>query len=452
MGRLFWKIFLSFWLTLLLIISGVIWGTTLYLQHSDAFQAKDLRSRFVDRHVNSLSQVIEYSGAEAVTSMLDPSHRHPRARHQEFFILDEYGDELLGRNFDIDEPNITQHASVISPDGEYFRILSKQNMRPPPTALTLLPRPFRQSPAIFAMWLGIALLLSGFVCFWLALSITRPIRSLQQASKRLAAGELDTRVAHAMGNRRDEIADLGQDFNLMAERLQSLLVHQKQLLSDVSHELRSPLARLKVALGLAQKHPSNAIAGELKRIDLESNRLDDLIRQVLTLSRLDAGSVYRRDDYLDAAELLESIIQDCNYEMNGSRKRVVLQADTSGIIEANADLLRRALENVIRNAVRYTPDATDVMVTVQADANQPQQLVLRICDQGPGVPAQKINQLFEPFVRLSSARDRDSGGYGLGLAIAKRAVAFHNGTIRAWNQVSGGLCMEIILPTQTLSD
>lgn len=427
-----------------------MWGTTLYLQNSDAFQVKDLRTRFVERHVSTLSQVIEYSGPEAATSMLIPRHRHPRARHQQFFVLDEYGNDLLGRELDIGAPNVMEHASIIAPDGEEFRIFSRYKVLPTPSALTLFTRPFKRSPAIFGMWLGIALFLSALVCFWLALSITRPIRCLQQASKRLAAGDLDTRVAASMGGRRDEIGDLGEDFDIMAERLQSLLEHQKQLLSDVSHELRSPLARLKVALGLAQKKGAGTVSHELQRIELESNRLDDLIRQVLTLSRLDAGSVYRREDYLDIAELLESIVQDCHYEMNGSKKRVVLQADQSGIVEANADLLRRALENVIRNAVRYTPDDSEVTVTVQADATQAQRLVLRICDQGPGVPEQKIDQLFEPFVRLSSARDRDSGGYGLGLAIAKRAVAFHEGTIRAWNQKSGGLCVEIVLPTQSL--
>ncbi len=449
MGRLFWKIFLSFWLTLLLIISGVIWGTTIYLQNSDAFQVNDLRSRMMNRQAMSLAQVIRYAGPEAGKAILLSPHKHHRRRPR-FFVLDSQGHELLGRQIDLTAPDIKEYASVKAPDGETFRLVSTNSLRPRPSVAALFLRPFKRSPAVYILWLAIALLFSAMVSFWLTLTITRPIKSLQRASKQLAAGDLETRVAHTMDARRDEIADLAQDFDRMAERLQTLLLHQKQLLSDVSHELRSPLARLKVALGLAQKRQFGIMPEELKRIELESNRLDDLIGQVLTLSRLESGSVYRRDDYLDVAELVESIVQDCNYEINGAQKRVLLKAENTGIIEANADLLRRALENVIRNAVHYTQADTDVTVTLETTGSSDKSLQLRICDHGSGVPDLQIDQLFEPFVRLSSARDRDSGGFGLGLAIAKRAILFHNGEISAWNRPQGGLCVQIILPVQTI--
>ncbi len=182
----------------------------------------------------------------------------------------------------------------------------------------------------------------------------------------------------------------------------------------------------------------------MDRIEQETERLDELVGQSLTLSRLDAGAVYAKDDFIDIGELLQSIISNCDFEASEQNKKVEINIKQSWTIEANVELLHRALENIIRNAIRYT----DTNTSVEVDLTQQDQTHLKIAigDQGPGVPEDKISSLFEPFVRLSQARDRDSGGYGLGLAIAKRAIEFHQGQISATNKAEGGLLVEVILP------
>ena len=230
----------------------------------------------------------------------------------------------------------------------------------------------------------------------------------------------------------------------MAARLQSLVNNQKQLLSDISHELRSPLARMQLAVGLARKKLGTEVPAEIDRIEQETERLNELVGQSLTLSRLDAGAVYAKDDFIDIGELLQNIIEDCDFEATEQNKKVNLKIEKSFTLNANGELLHRALENIIRNAIRYTKIDTSVDVELRQDTNN--KLKISILDQGDGVPEDKISGLFEPFVRLSEARDRDSGGYGLGLAIAKRAIEFHQGQITAVNKDGSGLLVEIVLP------
>ena len=446
MGRLFWKIFLWFWLTLLLIGVGVSWGTAIYIQNSDAFQQRDFRSRYIRSQIESLRQVIYYGGEEAARNVLQ--NKRMVSRRFDVFIVKNNNQDILGRPFNAADPDVTQHQPLIAKDGSSYKIFSRQESRPERrSTLAMMLRPFQSSPGIYLLWLGIALLLSGLVVFGLARYLSKPIRTLQMATKSFSQGNLDTRVAGLIGNRRDEIADLGQDFDLMAARIQSLINNQKQLLSDISHELRSPLARMQLAVALARKKAGSDVETEMLRIEQETERLDDLVGQSLTLSRLDAGAVYPKDDFIDIAELLEDIIQDCDFEAKNKNKQVVFNFQKSWTVNANVELLRRALENIIRNAIHYT--ATDTRVDVTLEEYRNNNFKVSICDQGKGVPEDKIESLFEPFVRLSAARDRDSGGYGLGMAIAKRAIVFHHGSIAASNRKTGGLCVEIILPFST---
>ena len=441
MGNLFWKIFLWFWLTLILIAGAVSWGTAIYLQNSDAYQQRDLRSRYINNRIELLRQVIYYGGEEAASDVLE--NKRLSSRRTTIYVVDNNNKDILGRSIDMDNATLQKHEPVEATDGETYQIYSTQRPRTRNT-LTRMLRPFQRSPGIYLVWLAIAILLSGLVCFGLAQYMSRPIRKLQVAAKKLSQGQLDTRVSDSIGNRRDEIADLGQDFDLMASRLQSLVNNQKQLLSDISHELRSPLARMQLAVGLARKKLGPDVSTEMERIEQETERLDELVGQSLTLSRLDAGAVYAKDDFIDIGELLESIINNCDFEATEQKKKVVLTIDNSWTILANGELLHRALENIVRNAIRYT----EVGTRVEVDLNQQDKTHFKITigDQGPGVPENKISGLFEPFVRLSEARDRDSGGYGLGLAIAKRAIEFHKGTISASNKSTGGLLVEVILP------
>ena len=445
MRSLFWKIFLWFWLTLILIAAAVSWGTAIYIQNSDALQQRDLRSRYLNNRIELLRQVIYFGGEEAAQDILDNSQL--RSNRTIIYVLDDNNQDILGREIDTNDTQIKFHESVESIDGENFQVLSKLNPRKR-SMLSRMMRPFQRSPSIYFVWLAIAVLLSGLVCFGLAQYLTRPIRKLQLATKKLAQGNLNTRVSDAIGNRRDEIANLGQDFDQMAIRLQSLVTNQKQLLSDISHELRSPLARMQLAIGLAQKKQDQIqdkdITTEIERIQKEAERLDELVGQSLTLSRLEAGAVYAKEDFVDIKELLEDIIKDCNFEASEQQKTVTFSAEKSWTINANIELLRRALENIIRNAIRYTDKDTSVDVSlIQNDKGS---MKITICDHGAGIPEDKINGLFEPFVRLSEARDRDSGGYGLGLAIAKRAIEFHKGHISAKNQTGAGLLIDVVLP------
>lgn len=446
MGRLFWKIFLWFWLTLLLISGSVFVATALYLQGENDDERSKWRPTI---RAQAVHQVLKFSGEAAARDMLKRHKKHHRK--PPIYILNKYNNDILGRQVD---ERIIRHAKkrlVTTPSGKKYRVLSGPRLKArfkrhgPPPIERILGHFFKR---VVLLWLLIALALSSVVCFWLAWYLTRPIHQLQRATQQLSQGKLETRVSHLIGNRRDEIADLGKDFDVMAERLQMLINNQKQLLSDVSHELRSPLARLQVSLGLAQKKTSAEAQADLLRIEHETERLDDLIGQSLTLSRLDAGASYSKDDYIDVVALLDAIISDANFEASQQNKKVVFRYTQSWVINANAELLRRALENIIRNAIHYTLENSTVDVRLKQNPNNNKEFIIQVCDQGAGVPDDKLTDLFEPFVRLSAARDRDSGGYGLGLAIAKRAVNFHRGRVVASNRTGHGLCIKIILPIQ----
>ncbi len=451
MGRLFWKIFLWFWITLTLISVSVFVGTSLYLQG----QNEDERRRFKpSNQVRVVQQVIRFSGVEAARALLQGRESNKRLRRR-VYVVNESDVDILGRSIDASLLKGSKSLTVLAPDGKKFRIIAK-----PRNALNQ--KRARKRPHFYVrmleqtiqrvglLWLGIALALSSLVCFWLAWYLTNPIRKLQHAAQQISRGNLDTRVSHLIGNRRDEIADLGRDFDDMAEHLQKLINNQKQLLSDVSHELRSPLARLQVAVGLARKKGNKETESDLLRIEQETERLDDLVGQSLTLSRLDAGADYPSNDYIDIAALLEKIIDDCDFEATNQHKKVTFEYTQSWTIKANAELLHRAIENVIRNAIHYTVVNSTVEVKLSKKANV-DEFIISVCDQGAGIPESKLVHLFEPFVRLSSARDRDSGGYGLGLAIAKRAINFHQGEIKAINRSAQGLRVEITLPIANIT-
>jgi two-component system OmpR family sensor kinase len=274
----------------------------------------------------------------------------------------------------------------------------------------------------------------------LAWYLARPLRHLRQASHRLAGGALDTRVGPAMGGRRDEIADLGRDFDDMAGRLQALVGAQRRLFADVSHEIRSPLARLQVAVAIARQQPERTAAA-LDRIEREARRLDDLVGEVLTLSQLETGVAGAGEEYLDLVGLLEEVVENARFEAEAAGRRVELRADGEMVVNGRAELLRRALENVIRNAVRYTGPSTAVEVSANRDASAGL-VTVTICDRGPGVPETDLTAIFQPFYR---AGEPGREGHGLGLAIARRAVEAHAGRIRAFNRPGGGLCVEIVL-------
>lgn len=288
------------------------------------------------------------------------------------------------------------------------------------------------------------LLLTAIIfCYLLALYLSSPIRKLRAATNQLADGDLQTRVAPKLGRRRDELADLAHDFDQMAARIESLILSQQRLNRDISHELRSPLARLNVALEIAKQKSNPETTPILERMEAESARLNDMIGRLLMLARLESGSDEMEPVRVDLAELVRDVAADADFEAKAKGKSVELQKADACVVLGNEDLLRSAVDNVVRNAVRYTHDGTAVVISLAANNGH---ATVRIADHGGGVPDEELAQIFRPFYRIGEDRTRRTGGTGLGLAIAERAVNAHKGSIVARN-ANGGLEIEIGLET-----
>jgi two-component system sensor histidine kinase CpxA len=298
--------------------------------------------------------------------------------------------------------------------------------------------------------LALAVLVSGIICYLLARYLTSDVRRLRAATQQLAAGDLSARADAPRGRRQDEIAQLVRDFNTMAERLQDLVNAQSRLLNDISHELRSPLARLSVALGLAWQRTGPDAHSVLERIELEANRLNELIGRLLTLARLEGGDDAMRRTPISLDELIRDITKDADFEAQSRQCRVRCVVQDEVTILGSPSLLHSAVENVVRNAMRHTREGTDVEIRMAVEGhNGKAEAVIRVTDRGPGVPKEALDKLFRPFYRLDDARGRQTGGVGLGLAITERAVRLHGGAVRASNRPEGGLMVEIRLPLET---
>lgn len=305
-----------------------------------------------------------------------------------------------------------------------------------------LPDRYRRPGPPFPYWpLGFTLLVSGVFCYLVARWLTRPLSRIRDASHRLAAGDLRARVYPEGMKRHDEIGDLVRDFDVMASRLERLVDAQGRILSDISHELRSPLARLGVALELAHRRASPDAAPHLERIEMEAQRMNDLIGRVLSLARAEVTPPPATR--IDLKSLLEKVVADARYEAEGQRRQVSLHIDGQPTLLGDATLVASAVDNVVRNALRHTAEQTAVTIDVSA-AGRDALVVVR--DHGQGVPAAELDRIFLPFHRAEFARNRDTGGVGLGLAIASRAVHIHGGAISAANHPAGGLVVTIRLP------
>jgi two-component system sensor histidine kinase CpxA len=300
-----------------------------------------------------------------------------------------------------------------------------------------------QRPPLFPPSRIIAMVLTaGLVCYLLALYLTSPVKKLQSTVKSFAEGNLDARVSPELGNRGDELAELGREFDRMAERIAGLISSQKRLLADISHELRSPLARLTVALELARKNSTPKADQALDRIEQETERVNQLVGQLLKLTRLESGAEEVPPEAVALEELVQQVIDDADFEAKALNKSVKAVRLEQCRVAGSVELLRSAVENVVRNAVRYTPQGSAVEVGLQWRLDT---AVLTVRDHGPGVPQSELSHIFEPFYRVSEARERTSGGVGLGLSIAERTARLHGGTIRAEN-LPDGLLVTLELP------
>lgn len=433
MGRLFWKLFIAFLAALT--VSGLLVAFVLSLLYprDRAPFAGSLPPQSV--MVDTLVSIMQSSGVAAVRPVLE-AWRMQRAPAP--LVVGPDGRELLGRAV---LPVQIEGARVVPIDGADWRVIEPErgSLRPPPPAgsrgagMRLPPPPF----------LEVVTALLGALAFSAALAwyLSRPVRHLHRAFEALAQGNLDARVGPLIGTRRDEIADLGRGFDRMAARIQRLLDAQRRLLHDVSHELRSPLARMSAAIGLARQDPTRGDA-MFDRVELEAARLDVMVTELLDLSRLehDAGHAPAQVVALDA--LLRDIVDDARFEAAARDVQVDLAVEPLSL-PVHPVLLRRALDNVLRNAVKYSPDGGCVQVGLHSDGACAR-MVIR--DRGCGVADDELGRIFEPFFRgLRSGGDAGQGT-GLGLSIARRAVEVHGGDIRASIPPQGGLQIDIRLP------
>ena len=296
--------------------------------------------------------------------------------------------------------------------------------------------------------------ISGVVTLFLAVLVALPIRRLREAAREISMGRLGTRVQWGTLSSRiygfkggDDIDLLIRDFNYMAERLQSLAEAQRLLLRDVSHELRSPLARMNVGLALARSGASLTMHEHLDRIETESARLDHLVGQILSLSYMDTIQKIDMPGVISLSQLVVDLLPDVQYE--AAQKNSVISAliGEDCFARGDEDLIRSAIENILRNAIRYTPVDGRIHVEVlPVELCGEQFSLVRISDDGPGIPEDEIESVLEPFYRADKARHWQQDGFGIGLAIADRAVNLHGGTISIRNKPDGGLVVELRFP------
>lgn len=453
MHSLFWKFFFSFWAALILFVIATVWTTSLFLERTrDQYQRQSPRQTLQEL----MSEGQAAADRDGIAGLKTWLRQIDKRRAVPLLLIDGSGADLLGRPVPerieariqrgmrfpdsrrgIEPPRF--RPTIHLPDGSSYRLL------PDYQSLTL-GRVLRRPQAVLLPLL-LAGLISALVCFFLARYLSAPIRRLSRATQQFASGDLTQRIGPSVGRRRDEIAELAREFDHMAERVQQLLQARQQLLNDVSHELRSPLARLHLALGLAQKKADIPLHRDLDRIEREAERLDELIGEILSLSRLESSEEVPDKGAVELAELLHTIAADAAFEADPRDCNVVVTSSFPVVLQGNEALLRSALENVVRNALRYTRAGTTVELSLTQDPLQPNAaVVIEVRDQGPGIAPELLPRIFDPFVRAGEARDRESGGYGLGLAIAKRAIGLHRGTIAARNRPEGGLSVLIRLP------
>jgi two-component system sensor histidine kinase CpxA len=451
MKSLFLKIFLSFWVAqALFLVIALLVMLAFRPQRNASWEA--LKSTALTEAIDAYEQ----GGSSKAREYLDnlSSHQHVRA-----YVFDEQGTEISGRS----SSGWAEHVAAGKPLPPRPEVLfprrqivtesrASSDGRHLYTIAMELPPGFR---VFFGPWgmihvpgLIIAVISSGLVCYFLAWYMTKPVTRLRAATQQLAAGDLTARAGDPKSKRRDEIAGLVRDFDTMAARLETLVKAQSRLLNDISHELRSPLARLNVALGLARQRSGPESAAMLERIELEAGRLNELIGRLLTLARLEDGEQHVPSTPVLLDEIVLNVAEDAEFEAQARHCHVrsEIPAGSWGV-RGDASLLHSAIENVVRNAIRYTCEGTAVEIHLEKTQSAAvAEALVRVTDCGSGVPPEALEKLFRPFYRLDDARGRQTGGVGLGLAITERAVRFHGGRVAAVNRAEGGLMVEIHLP------
>lgn len=451
--NLFTTIFLWF-LGGMVLMAFVGVALTVFMMHKGIILTgkEDIIAGALTDHGTQSIEIYEKEGPDALRKVLDEVRRK---RRLSIFIFDGQGSSLAPgpaddrilefietarqreettlhlRNLYV----VIQEGVVVG--GKEYTLVALLPRRP------IIPGLTRNKPALFIHLSGLFLTVV-LVSWLLARRLARPMGELNKAARSMAEGNLSVRIDERLKRRSDEIGQLGKSFDVMARHVSELLSAQNRLIRDISHELRSPLARLRVALELARQRSTEKAESALDRIELEAERLSELIGQLLSLARLEADMGRVRRDLSDLGVFLKEIIEDAKFEAAHQDKTVCFDPATEECwIAFNRELLRSAVENVIRNAVRHTAEGKPVQVSLKEEKEV---AVIAVRDYGPGVPEKELSNLFRPFFRIDDARDRETGGTGLGLAIAQRAVVLHGGKIEAVNREKGGLEVLITLP------
>jgi two-component system sensor histidine kinase CpxA len=454
MRSLFLRIFLWFWVAMV-VVGVVLVVTSPYFTQSrsrvDRWQqgAEAWARERVERTAHHISEV-------GLSETTPGEHRGPGRGGAMTFVFDNDGREVWGREAPPEAVDLARRVAVngseealrrggfhlvakpvTDPDGKRYIVVGTLNRPPRPIDL-LEPR---------ALWLRLTALamVVGGLSFLLARYLSSPVGALRRATQQLSEGDLSARVGGRVARRRDEIGELARDFDTMAERLEHLVGSQRRLLRDVSHELRSPLARLRVALELARDRAGAAAGESIDRMEREAARIDDLIGQLLLLERLAAGEPDGEKTVFALAELLGEVVDDASFEASAASREVSVTIDGNALVRGYPALIRSAIDNVLRNAIRHAPESTVIEVALRCVERS---VDISVRDRGPGVPEEHLGTLFEPFTRVADARERSSGGAGLGLAIARRAIELHQGTVTARNHPEGGFEVTLHLPAQ----
>lgn len=452
--RLFVKVFLWFWATVVLTGISVVLAFLLQAQSGQSHARLSLQD--TARYFGTATALaLEQGGVPAASRYLEELSRDEDIRA---CLFDRAAVVVAGTNCTTLTNSAARVARGEAPHGSSGHEWSTTAILVKGSggqsyiyASELLPRqraPWGPMPEGAALRVGMALLVSGLICYFLTRYLITPTLRLRSAAEQIAEGRFDIRAESSLERRHDEFGDLVRDFNRMAARIESLISSQRQLLNDVSHELRSPLARMNVALDLLRRQACEHPA--LHRMEIDIQRLNELIGRLLTIARLEASLTLQHPVPVDLSELISSIAADAEFELQerGCRVDIIQAADLTLLGESG--LLRSAIENVLRNAVRFTAPGTVVEVYLRADdaASPGGAALIVIRDHGPGVPKAELVNIFRPFHRLTDPSGVESTGVGLGLAIAERVVKLHGGSIRAMNEDSGGLSIEIRFPRE----
>ncbi len=437
MPRLFWKLFLALWLSIMAFAVVVSWiNQTVILRNAMEEPARAFEAN-LGRFKSNLARELKEGGESQLKRTL---RNLPRGIRNHIYVLDDDGRELLGRDRTLrkQRQGRVRFASKKMQDanGQVYTLISTNRI--PPRAL-LAP-----GPRGVGMRLGVAAVISALVSLLLARYLAAPLGQLSRASRQLATGDLSARVGAPLDQRKDEFGQLALDMDEMASRLQVSQQANRRLLRDVSHELRSPLARLRVALEIARNKDQSLVVAELDRIELESERLEKLIDEVLSLLRESSAPQELNTENFDLAELLQDLVATVNYEIGEGREPIGMRLQSPLLLDADRELLWRVFENLLRNALIHSGDAAGIQVAAKQVSGKEIQVL--VTDSGPGITEAHIKRIFEPFYRVDEARNRSSGGHGLGLAIAASAVRRHGGRILASNRQGGGLEIRVVLP------